>query len=258
MAGLTIVGLGPARPEMITVEAQNLLRHAQSSDWRVYGLAHAREVVASVVPELQVRSLDYLYQLEGVNRPAAYQDLAELLVRRVQRDGLDVVYVVAGSPLFVNDAVLRIRDLCAQAEMPLRLVHGVSFLDLILDRVYWTGWTGLQLFSAWNIARDGMELSADAPAILFQLGEFSADGDALDSARSVGMLKEVRDTLLRRYPKDHPVVILYSSGRPDYRSLAKSIPLSDLAAEPVPVYSNLWIPAIDGPPIECRLAPESA
>jgi len=258
MARLTIVGLGPARPEMITVEAQDVLRRAHEEGWRTYGLAHAREVVGTIVPDLAVRSLDYLYGLEGVERPAAYQDLAEMLVRRVQVDGLDVVYLVAGSPLFVNDAVLRIRDQCDQAEMSLRLVHGVSFLDLILDRVFWTGWTGLQLYSAWNVARDGLKLSVEAPAILFQLGEFSAGGDALDDSRSRGMLEEVRDALLRDYPSEHPVVILYSSGRPDYRSLARSVPLSGLAEQTVPVYSNLWVPALEGPPIERRMAPESA
>ena len=41
MAELTIVGLGPARSEMITMEARCL---AASALWRirVYGLAHAR------------------------------------------------------------------------------------------------------------------------------------------------------------------------------------------------------------------------
>jgi hypothetical protein len=242
---------------MITVEAQTVLLRAQEAGWRTYGLAHAREVVASIAPELSVHSLDYLYGLEGVDRPTAYRDLAEMLVRRVQDDQCDVVYLVAGSPLFINDAVLRIRDLCEQGHVPVRIVHGVSFLDLILDRVFWTGWTGLQMYSAWNIARDGMDLNTDTPTILFQLGEFSAGGDALDESQSVGMLEEVRDCLLKCYPPEHPVVILYSSGRPEYRSMSKSIHLSSLADATVPVYSNLWVPALDGPPIERRIVSES-
>ena len=31
--------------------------------------------------------------------------------------------------------------------------------------------------------------------------------------------------------------------------------LCDLAAEQVPVYSNLWVPALDGPPPERDVAP---
>ncbi len=258
MAGsLTIVGLGPARPEHVTREALDVLLRAEERGHRVYGLAHVREVLAELVPGLDVRALDYLYTLPGVDRPTAYADLADLLVRRAFTDGLDVVYAVAGSPLYVNDAVLGIRRACAAGGHPLRLVHGISFVDLVLDRVYWTGRGGLQLYSAWNIARDGMVLSAAAPALLFQLGEFTKGGDALDTAGSVDMLTQLRDTLLAQYPADHPVTVLYSSGRPDYRSLAKGMALQDLAAAPVPVYSNLWVPALGGIPVERDVAPPS-
>ena len=257
MAGLTIVGLGPARPEHLTREALEVLEGAVNSGARVYGLAHVRELVGALVPAVEVRPIDYLYALEGVPRPVAYRDLGSMLVRRAFCDEQDVIYVVAGSPLFVNNAVLWIRRACAEEGHPLRLVHGMSFLDLILDRVYWTGHQGLQLLSAWNVARDGMEPDPRAPAIMFQLGEYSSGGDAVDASGSTAMLCAVRDRLKESYPADHPVIILYSSGRPDYRSLARQVPLSALADAPVPVYSNLWVPAIDGPALERELAPES-
>jgi uncharacterized protein YabN with tetrapyrrole methylase and pyrophosphatase domain len=256
MGTLTIVGLGPSRPEHMTREALACLDAAQRDGARVYGLAHVRELVSELNPELPVRSIDYLYTLPGVTRPSAYADLAQMLVRRAFEDDEDVVYLVAGSPLFVNDAVLAIRHACAEGAHPLRLVHGMSFLDLILDRVYWTGRQGLQLYSAWNVSRDGVTLDTGAPALLFQLGEFSSGGDALNVEGSTGMLSEVRDTLCQWYPADHPVIVLYSSGRPDYRSLARRIALSALADETVPVYSNLWVPAVGGLDVERELAPE--
>ena len=257
MGSLSIVGLGPSRPEHLTREAMGCLEAAKRDGARVYGLAHVRELVSGLVPGLEVRSIDYLYSLPGVSRPAAYADLAQMLVRRAFEDDQDVVYLVAGSPLFVNDAVLSIRHACAGAGHPLRLIHGMSFLDLILDRVYWTGRQGLQLFSAWNVARDGVRLTTTAPAILFQLGEFTSGGDALNTTGSTTMLVEVRDKLLAQYPGEHPVIVLYSSGRPDYRSLARRIPLSALADDEVPVYSNLWVPALDGQAVEREMAPES-
>jgi uncharacterized protein YabN with tetrapyrrole methylase and pyrophosphatase domain len=213
--------------------------------------------VHTLAPSLEVRSLDYLYSLEGVPRPRAYADLAELLVRRAFTDEEDVIYLVAGSPLFINDAVLRIRRLCAGAGHPLRLVHGLSFVDLVLDRVYWTGTSGLQLYSAWNVALDGVDLAVDAPALLCQLGEFSSGGEAVDMEGSQSMLQTLRERLLQSYPETHPVIILYSSGKPDYLSLGRRIPLRDLAAQPVPVYSNLWVPSLDGPALETQLAPPS-
>ncbi|MBW1877449.1 MAG: hypothetical protein JRI25_00325 [Deltaproteobacteria bacterium] len=256
MAGsLTIVGLGPARPEHLTTEALDLLRQPRHERLRAYGLAHVRELVAVVAPDLSVRPLDYLYELPGVDRPVAYDDLAHMLVRRAFADGFDVLYLVAGSPLFINDAVLLIRRLCAREGHPLRLVHGMSFLELVLDRVFWTGHQGLQFLSAWNIARDGMVPSTVVPLLLAQVGEFTAGGDALDTTGSTTMLAALRDALLAWYPPDHPVTVLYSSGRPDYRSEARQVLLCDLAAEPVPVYSNLWVPALEGPPPERDVAP---
>lgn len=252
---LTIVGLGPARPEHVTLEAAELLRAAADGRYRVYGLAHAREVAHAVAPGIHIRSLDELYSLPGVDRPVAYEGLARMLMRRAFDDGVDVLYLVAGNPLYLNDAVLVIRQLCAQQQQPLRLVHGISFVDLVLDRVYWTGHHGLQLLSTWNVVRDGMSLSPDSPALLAQLGEFTQGGDALDESGSVHSLAGLRDALSASFPDDHPVTILYSSGPPAYRSLARSLPLSQLADAPVPVYSNLWVPALNGPELEARMAP---
>ena len=140
---------------MVTQEARQALQQAVTSG-RAYGLAHAREIAATVEPDLHVRSLDHLYNIAGVDRPQIYKDIAKTLIRRAFSDEIDVVYLVAGSPLYINDAVLLIRHLCAQGGHPLRLIHGISFVDLVLDRVYWTGHRGLQLYSAWNVARDGL------------------------------------------------------------------------------------------------------
>lgn len=256
---LTIVGLGPARPEHLTREAAQLLEAAAADPhgWRVYGLAHARDLARAIAPALSIRSLDYLYGLPNVDRPMAYNDLAELLTRRAFADGHHVLYLVAGSPLFYNDAVLAIRRRAAAEQHPLRLVHGMAFLDLVLDRVYWTGHGGLQLWSAWNVAHDGVKLETSAPTLLVQLGEFGASGDALDTDRSPQMLGRLRDHLLQHFPADHPVLVLYSSGPPEYRSEGRQVALSALADAPVPVYSNLWIPSLDGPALERELAPAS-
>jgi hypothetical protein len=252
---LTVVGLGPALPEHLTLEARNVLREAVEHGHRAYGLRHARDLVAALEPELGIRPLDYLYQLPGVDRPTAYRDLAQLLVRRAFEDEQDVLYLVAGSPLFVNDAVLGLRRHCAREGHPVRLVHGLSFVDLVLDRVYWTGHHGLQLYSAWNVARDGVRLDPGAPALLFQLGEFSAGGEALDTGGSTQLLTELGGVLMETFPPEHPVIVLYSSGPPGYRSLARRVPLEQLDGEPVPVYSNLWVPALEGPQVEREVAP---
>ena len=105
------------------------------------------------------------------------------------------------------------------------------------------------------MANDGVDLDPQAPSVLVQLGEFGASGDALDTKRSPQMLGRLRDRLLEHFPADHPVLVLYSSGPPDYRSEGRRTALSALADQPVPVYSNLWVPSLNGPDLERELAP---
>jgi uncharacterized protein YabN with tetrapyrrole methylase and pyrophosphatase domain len=244
---LCILGLGPARPEHMTVEALHVLQQAEAEGWHVYGLGHARGMAHRVCPDLNIKSLDYIYGLAGVDRPTAYQDLAKMMWRKAYAEGRDVLYLVAGSPLFYNDAVLFIRRLSVEAHQAVRLVHGMSFVDLVLDRVHWTGHDGLQLYSAWNVAFDGVRLNPQAPTLLCQLGEFTAGGDALDPSGSKKMLVPLRDALQADFPADHPVTIVYSSGPPDYESLSARLPLSALADRTVPVYSNLFVPGTVSP-----------
>ena len=242
---LTIIGLGPANPEHLSLEAMTAIQRASTQD-HFYGLAHAREIIQHVRPNLKVKSLDYLYGIAGVDRSKAYLDLAQMMIDKAFVDGLSVFYCVAGSPLFYNDAVWLVRKICSQKSYPLRLIHGMSFVELVLQNVFWTGHRGLQLYSTWNIARDNIALNPEVPALLCQLGEFSAGGEALQTAKSTAILQQLRTTLQQVYPQAHPVTILYSSGPPNYNSLSTEIPLSELGNQPVPVYSNLWVPPVGG------------
>jgi uncharacterized protein YabN with tetrapyrrole methylase and pyrophosphatase domain len=239
MGSLTIVGLGPARPEHVTLGAADCLREGAARGARAYGLSHAAALARAIAPGLEVRALDWLYAVPGLSRPAAYQDLARMLLRRAFDDGFDVLYLVAGSPYVINDTVFMLRRAAPER---VRVIPGMSFLDLVLDGVHWSGHRGLQIYSAWNLAMDGVTLDPGAPALLVQLGEHGPGGDAVDADGSPAMLAALRDTLLRTYPPDHGVTVLSSSGPPEYRSEARTIPLAHLSDRPVPVYANLWVP----------------
>ena len=140
MGSLTIVGLGPARPEHMTAEAQGLIKEATHLRW--YALAHARGMAEQINPNIKIASLDYLYNTPTVERPVAYRDLAKMMVRKAYVDDIDVGYIVAGSPLFYNDAVLFIRRLCAEQGLefligPRYVFCGFGFGSSRLDRLAW-------------------------------------------------------------------------------------------------------------------------
>ena len=68
----------------------------------------------------------------------------------------------------------------------------------------------------------------------------------MDTAQSNEMLEVLRERLLLVYPADHLVQILFSSGPPNYESQSQELPLGALSGRTVPVYSNLWVPALGG------------
>ena len=56
MGSLTIVGLGPARPEHMTAEAQGLIKDATHLRW--YALAHARGMAEQINPNIKKRNFE--------------------------------------------------------------------------------------------------------------------------------------------------------------------------------------------------------
>jgi uncharacterized protein YabN with tetrapyrrole methylase and pyrophosphatase domain len=257
MGSLTIVGLGPAKPEHMTLEAAELLRGAVgAANTAAYGMPHARHIVRPVAPGLAVQPLEHFYLLPG-DRQTAYELIAQLLMEQAFGAGRDVLFLTEGSPLVLNWPVVTLRHACAQQGRPLRLVQGMSFIELVLDQVLWLQ-PNLQFYSARSLALGRAAPTADAPALIHQLGEHSAGGDVLDTSRSVTILAQVRDRLLERLPPEHRVTVLYSSGAPDYASRSRRVALADLAETPVPIYSNLWVPALNADPAEAEYVGDGA
>lgn len=253
---LTIVGLGPGRPEQVTLEAAQLLEAAADApNARVYGFSNVAPLATAVAPRLSVQPLDGLLVAAAGDRQRGYQGVVQHLLTEAYRDGGDVYYVVAGNPLVINDLVLVIRRTCKLYQKPVRVVAGLSFFDLVLDRVFWRADPGVQLLSAWAVARGEPVLVATAPALLYELGEMSAaDGAAGTGSDEATMLETLASRLLALYPPEHPVALLFSSGPPDFESRSTGVELAALAAQAIPPLSNLWVPALGGPAMESELA----
>ena len=122
MGRLTIVGLGPAGPELITPETRALL-DGPAPVW----LRTARHPAADVV---DAPSFDDVYE-HGERFADVYTEIAERLVAEVERHG-DVVYAVPGSPLVLERSVALVRD---RADIDVELRAAVSFLDLVWARL---------------------------------------------------------------------------------------------------------------------------
>ncbi|MEM9521220.1 MAG: nucleoside triphosphate pyrophosphohydrolase [Actinomycetota bacterium] len=119
---LTIVGLGPAGPELITPQTRAVLDRDVPC-W----LRTARHPAAIAVA---APSFDGVY--ESAERFAdVYVEICERLVTETDRHG-EVVYAVPGSPLVLERTAALLRD---DDRVEVELLSAVSFLDLVWARL---------------------------------------------------------------------------------------------------------------------------
>ncbi|MHB1498951.1 MAG: MazG nucleotide pyrophosphohydrolase domain-containing protein [Acidimicrobiales bacterium] len=120
---VTVVGLGPGRPGLVTSEALEALRSAKAR-W----LRTTRHPSASLVEG--TRSFDYLYD-SAASLEEVYEGIVQALVVSAASEG-GVVYAVPGSPSVAERSVELLR---ADPRVRTEVLPGVSFADLAFERL---------------------------------------------------------------------------------------------------------------------------
>lgn len=237
---LTLVGLGPARSEHTTLEAVEALEVAnQSENAEVFAFSSAANIATAHVPSLRIEILDHFAQADW-DRATTYRELVKRLLQSAFKEGRDVYYLATGSPLVINDLVVFLRRACLNLSRPVRIIHGMSFFEWVLDRVFWRSDPGIQLLSAWAIASRQVSLDPTYPALLYELGEAPEDA---------GLMDLLQQELLTQYPPDHQIAVL-SSRESNLESRAVAVELAELSKVALTPLSNLWVPGVDSPPME--------
>jgi tetrapyrrole methylase family protein/MazG family protein len=209
MPGVTIVGLGPGDPNLLTAEAREVLDAAAEVHTRA-----ARHPALAALPAPTA--------VIAVEAPSAalVQELLAL-ARRPQ----GVVYAVPGHPLVGDAAAAALIDACRRENLPCRVVGGVSLLEtaceaLGIDAVA----VGVQLIDPLDPRPD-----PGRPALLAPLP-------------GAAHLLALRDRLLGLYPPDHAAAIVSTAASPPQR---REVALADLEnAAPPDEPACLYLPAL--------------
>jgi len=125
------VGLGPAGPDLITAEADRAIRSAPPGTLFLRTTVHP---AAGSAAAAGARSFDDVYESEA-SFAAVYARIVEELVGAAQvaaGRGAPIVYAVPGHPRVAEATVA---ELEADPRVGLETVPGLSFLDLVWDRV---------------------------------------------------------------------------------------------------------------------------
>ena len=187
---LTIVGLGPGDPALLTLAARDALA-AASEVW----LRTARHpAVPDLPPGPAYRSFDDVYE-SAETFDAVYETIVARVLDLARRPE-GVVYAVPGHPLFGEATVRALLTRAPEAGIATRIVPGVSFVDTVslalgLDPLS----DGLLVLDALALDPHGRRLMPERPTVVAQIYDRAAASRA-------------KLALLEAYPAHHPVRVV--------------------------------------------------
>jgi tetrapyrrole methylase family protein / MazG family protein len=221
---ITIIGLGPGDPELLTRRAWRIL--GESAE--VY-LRTARHPGVESLPPTTYHNFDDWYD-RASDFTTLYQEIAAEVVRLGQRTE-GVVYAVPGHPLVGETTVTQILTLAKAANVPATIVDGLSFIEPTLAALSIDALDGLQLHDAVDIAAmHHPPLNPDIPAVIAQV-------------YSLAVASDVKLTLANQYPDEHPVVLLHGAGTPD--AILEEIALYELDhSDRIDHLTSLYVPPL--------------
>ncbi|MFQ6000511.1 MAG: MazG family protein [Anaerolineae bacterium] len=226
--GITIIGLGPGDPYLMTCEARELLEKAEE----VYLRTKHHPAVDSLPHHLQLHSFDHLYE-EVETFEEIYERIAQEILRLGERPE-GILYAVPGHPLVGEASVHRILALAQERGVLVRIVVGMSFLEPVFSLLKVDPLSGLQIGDAVTLAsRSHPGLNPDTPALIGQL-----------YSRTVA--SGLKLTLMNLYPDDHLVILLQGAGTRKVK--IRTLPLHELDHEKgIDHLTSLFIPPLSAP-----------
>lgn len=224
-ADLTIVGLGPGSPELVSRSAWKLLKGSKV----VYFRTGHHPVFDALSPRGELNTFDHLYE-EIDDFDGVYAAIVNKIIDEV-RGNPPIVYAVPGDPMIGEATVSALLRLMSAEELSVRVLHGISFVEPCLGLLGIDALDGLSIYDALEIAgRYHPPFPPDTPALVGQL-------------YSKLVAVDVKLTLLNQYPPEHPVSLLHMAGTDD--GWKEDLPLAEIDhSESIGYMTTLFIPEL--------------
>jgi len=226
--GITVVGLGPGGAGHLTTEARDVLGSASE----IYLRTRVHPTVSALPEGAKIVSFDDVYE-QADEFSEVYDTIAQRVVELGTREQ-GVVYAVPGHPLVGESSVQRILRLAEGLGLAVRIVEGVSFVDVVCTTLGLDPLDGIQIGDATAVAGTCYPaFSTCLPLILGQL-----------YSRQVA--SDVKLVLLMAYPGEHRVTVLRAAGTEGQAS--QTLPLHELdRVVEIDHLTALYVPPIPAP-----------
>ena len=219
---ITVVGLGPGRFGLITLESWQVMQQAE----RLVLRTRIHPTVADIEKRgLTFSSYDGFYE-EAPDFETLYHHIAEDLPHRAAEQG-DLVYAVPGSPLVAERTVVLLREPAQQSGVTVDILPGMSFVEVMYTRLGLDPIAGLTILDAEDVGT---------------LKERPAQSLIITQVYDPIIASDTKLMLMELYPDEYEVTYIHNLALPD-ESIRK-IPLYELDRQKdVDHLTSLFVPA---------------
>jgi len=178
--GVTIMGLGPGDPQLLTREAWSVLIESDE----IYLRTSQHPVVLSLPAHLQVHSFDDLFE-QAETPGEIYGTIVSRLLELAHRPG-GVLYAVPGHPFFAEAMSVEIAARASQEGLPFRIIPGLSFIEPVLAALKINPLPQITILDAIELGRLHIPpFPPNVPALIAQIGSKQLASDARRVLNSV-------------------------------------------------------------------------
>lgn len=197
MNEIIIIGLGPGAFSLLTMETWDILRTATN--------LRLRTAKHPTVPELEKRGIQYSSYDHIYDRRASFEEVYNAIAQAVADEAEtkgEIVYAVPGSPLVAERTVALIRHEAAKRNIAVRIVPGMSFLELLYTRLTVDPIDGLTVVDAAAIEQLPCDLNT---------------GLVVTQVYNRQVASDAKLSLMELYPDDYRVTVVQNLSLPDER-----------------------------------------
>src|SRR4030042_2457270 len=223
---ITLLGLGPGNPALLTQEAAQLLE----SLLEIHLRTRQHPTVDSFPASLQVHSFDDLYEsLPSFDH--VYAHIIEQVLELAMRPQ-GVVYAVPGHPYVAEATCPEIARRAHMQGIPVQVIEGLSFIEPTFTALQIDPLPHLAIIDALELANAHVPpFPPDVPALIAQI-------------HSRVVANEVKLTLMEIYPDEHPTRLVHAAGTT--HELVEDLPLHAIdQSQSIGLLTSLYLPPME-------------
>lgn len=206
MGKITVVGLGPGLWKHLTLEGAQTIEKAQ----RLFLRTKKHPITTDLRNRgIRFNSFDSFYD-EGMNFEEVYSRIARTLIKEANKG--DLVYAVPGNPAVAEASCYLLVDLAKEKGIEVVTIPGMSFLEIIYDRLRIDPSKGLQILDGLN--RESWRIDKNKGLIITQVY------DRITAS-------EVKLKLMKHYDGEQRVWVIKAAGMEKAETI-QEIPLYQL------------------------------